>query len=108
EDRKVAQEIFERLGEAHRTLRDPARRRTYIARLDRGAVATPDTMERAGEINTGVDLLSAPPPPAPPPTLASNAAARALYEAGREHLRTRRHHEAVEAFRQAARLVPNE
>jgi CheY-like chemotaxis protein len=108
EDRKMAQEIFERLGEAHRTLRDPARRRTYIARLDRGAVVTPDTMERAGEITTGVDLISGQAPPIPAPTLASNAAARALYEAGREHLRTRRHHEAVEAFRQAARLVPNE
>ncbi|MDB4980375.1 MAG: winged-helix phosphate transcriptional response regulator [Myxococcales bacterium] len=106
EDRKMAQEIFERLGEAHRTLREPQRRRTYIARLDRGAVATPDSMERAGEITTGVDLVS--PPPMAAPTLASNAAARALYEAGREHLRTRRHHEAVEAFRQAARLVPNE
>jgi cytochrome c-type biogenesis protein CcmH/NrfG len=42
------------------------------------------------------------------PTSASNAAARSLYEAGQEHLRARRHHEAVEAFRQAARLVPNE
>jgi CheY-like chemotaxis protein/tetratricopeptide (TPR) repeat protein len=108
EDRKMAQEIFERLGEAHRTLREPPRRRTYIARLDRGAVLTPDVMERAGEITTGVDLLVGQPPPLAAPTLASNAAARALYEAGREHLRTRRHHEAVEAFRQAARLVPNE
>ncbi len=107
EDRRLAQEIFERLGEAHRVLRDPARRRTYVARLDRGVVTTPDTMERAGEITTGVDLTGAP-APAPAPTLASNAAARALYEAGREHLRARRPHEAVEAFRQAARLVPNE
>ena len=38
----------------------------------------------------------------------SSAAARALYEVGLEHLRARRHHEAVEALRQAARLVPNE
>ena len=49
----------------------------------------------------------------PPPTSAaaaspSNAAARALYEVGLEHLKARRHHEAVEALRQAARLVPNE
>ena len=50
----------------------------------------------------------------PPPTSAaaaaspSNAAARALYDVGLEHLKARRHHEAVEALRQAARLVPNE
>jgi cytochrome c-type biogenesis protein CcmH/NrfG len=36
------------------------------------------------------------------------ATARVLYETGHEHLRARRHHEAVEAFRQAARLVPGE
>jgi tetratricopeptide (TPR) repeat protein len=46
--------------------------------------------------------------PAPPPTTAPNATARLLYEAGLDHLRARRHHEAVEALRQAARLVPNE
>ncbi len=50
----------------------------------------------------------------PPPTSAaaatspSSAAARALYDVGLEHLKARRHHEAVEALRQAARLVPNE
>jgi cytochrome c-type biogenesis protein CcmH/NrfG len=38
----------------------------------------------------------------------SSAAARAHYETGLEHLRARRHHEAVEALRQAARLIPNE
>ena len=43
-----------------------------------------------------------------PPASPSNAAARALYEVGLEHLKARRHHEAVEALRQAARLVPNE
>jgi tetratricopeptide (TPR) repeat protein len=105
EDRKLAQEIFDRFSEAHRTLRDPARRRTYLARLVRGVVTTPDTMATAGEITTGVELT---PPTMPAPTSASNAAARALYEAGLAHLRARRHHEAVEAFRQAARLVPNE
>ncbi len=42
--------------------------------------------------------------PAAPPT----GAAQSLYEVGLEHLRARRHHEAVEVLRQAARLVPNE
>ena len=35
EDRKAAQEIFDKLGEAHRTLRDPAKRKAYLARLER-------------------------------------------------------------------------
>jgi CheY-like chemotaxis protein/tetratricopeptide (TPR) repeat protein len=103
EDRRVAQEVFERLSEAHRVLRDPSRRRAYIARLDR---------EENGTTAISGDITSAdaiyPAPPAPAPSSASNAAARALYEAGLEHLRSGRHHEAVEAFRQAARLVPNE
>ena len=30
DDRRTAQEIFDRLTEAHRTLRDPARRKTYV------------------------------------------------------------------------------
>jgi CheY-like chemotaxis protein/DnaJ-domain-containing protein 1 len=104
DDRRVAQEVFERLGEAHRVLRDPSRRRAYIAKLDkgdRGAERTTDRSERASDGITAVDA-------APTPTSASNVAARSLYEAGLEHLRGRRHHEAVEAFRQAARLVPNE
>jgi cytochrome c-type biogenesis protein CcmH/NrfG len=33
---------------------------------------------------------------------------RAIYDAGIDHLRSRRHHEAVEAFRQAARLSPGQ
>ena len=33
EDRKAAQEIFDKLGEAHRTLRDPAKRKAYLAKL---------------------------------------------------------------------------
>ena len=41
-------------------------------------------------------------------TTAGNAAANALYDSGMEHLKAQRHHEAVEAFRQAARLVPGE
>ena len=59
EDRRLAQEIFERLGEAHRTLSDPARRRAYVAKIekseksekpdktDRPAGATPTTARPA-------------------------------------------------------------
>jgi tetratricopeptide (TPR) repeat protein len=106
DDRKAAQEIFEKLGEAHRTLRDPARRKTYLARL-----------EREEEKEKGKEEAYVPRPrqmTPPPPTSGgaaaspSSAAARALYEVGLEHLKARRHHEAVEALRQAARLVPNE
>ena len=100
EDRKLAQEIFDRLGEAHRTLREPARRRAYINKVDRET--TPDA-DRPADVSGVIEAS-----PAPTVSSASNAAARALYEAGTEHLRSRRHHEAVEAFRQAARLVPNE
>src|SRR5262245_9676656 len=35
DDRKSAQEIFDRLTEAHRTLRDPAKRKAYVAKLAR-------------------------------------------------------------------------
>src|SRR3954471_8077475 len=106
DDRKAAQEIFEKLGEAHRTLRDPARRKAYLARL-----------EREEEKEKGKEEAYVPRPrqmTPPPPTSAgaaaspSSAAARALYDVGLEHLKARRHHEAVEALRQAARLVPNE
>jgi CheY-like chemotaxis protein/curved DNA-binding protein CbpA len=97
EDRRLAQDVFERLAEAHRVLLDPVRRRAYVARLSRSE-DKPDRPERGDPR----------PPPEPVPSMASNAAARALYDAGIEHLRARRHHEAVEAFRQAARLVPDE
>jgi DNA-binding response OmpR family regulator/tetratricopeptide (TPR) repeat protein len=100
EDRKLAQEIFERLGEAHRTLRDAGRRRAYINRMDRETTPGGD---RPADVSGVIEA-----PAVPTVSSASNAAARALYEAGVEHLRSRRHHEAVEAFRQAARLVPNE
>jgi DNA-binding response OmpR family regulator/tetratricopeptide (TPR) repeat protein len=101
EDRKVAREIFDRLGEAHRTLRDPARRRSYVAKLERGGSdRDPEGADSVTDVSSFID--------APVASSASNAAARSLYEAGVEHLRGRRHHEAVEAFRQAARLVPNE
>jgi tetratricopeptide (TPR) repeat protein len=103
EDRKTAQEIFERLGEAHRTLRDPAKRKAYLAKLER----TEDEevpVERVDRARS----VTPPPPTAAVTGSPSNAAARALYEVGLEHLKARRHHEAVEALRQAARLVPNE
>jgi DNA-binding response OmpR family regulator/curved DNA-binding protein CbpA len=118
EDRRIAQQVFERLGEAHRVLRDPARRRSYVAKLDREGEGGVVTAVDAGEITAAEPTAPTPSassskwvpayPPANGASSASNAAARALYEAGLEHLRGRRHHEAVEAFRQAARLVPNE
>ena len=102
EDRKAAHEVFERLTEAHRTLRDGPRRRAYTAKL---AKATPEAPAAA-------PVAESPATPATvdgtPAASSSNAAAKALYEAGLSHLRARRHHEAVEALRQAARLVPNE
>jgi DNA-binding response OmpR family regulator/tetratricopeptide (TPR) repeat protein len=126
EDRRTAAEIFERLTEAHRTLRDPARRRAYITKQERAAESerreptpppapVPTPMPAAVAPPAAVEELQPPAPtpiaPVPTPTPApapNNAAARALYETGLEHLRGRRHHEAVEALRQAARLIPNE
>jgi len=104
DDRKAAQEIFDKLGEAHRTLRDPAKRKAYLAKLSRS------DGEAQEEAPPPRPRLYTPPPPssAPAATSPSNAAARALYEVGLEHLKARRHHEAVEALRQAARLIPNE
>jgi tetratricopeptide (TPR) repeat protein len=109
DDRKMAQEIFDKLTEAHRTLRDPAKRKGYLAKLSRAD----DGREEAPPENPIVRARSLTPAPptgasAATPGSPSNAAARALYEVGLEHLKARRHHEAVEALRQAARLVPNE
>lgn len=84
EDRRLAQEIFDRLGEAHRVLRDPTRRRAYGAKLERQR--TTETL--SGPIPAG--------------------AAKELYDAGMVHLRANRHREAVEAFRQAARMLPEQ
>jgi DNA-binding response OmpR family regulator/tetratricopeptide (TPR) repeat protein len=102
-DRKLAQEIFDRLSEAHGVLCDPDQRQAYTSRIDAPDVAaTPPAATAAA---------SATPPAGPTgatTTTAGNAAAQAFYGSGLEHLRARRHHEAVEAFRQAARLVPGE
>jgi len=107
EDRKTAQEIFDKLAEAHRTLRDPAKRKSYLAKLTRSGDDARD--EAPAERGDRARSLTPPPPSsASAAGSPSNAAARALYEVGLEHLKARRHHEAVEALRQAARLVPNE
>ena len=92
----MANEMFERLAEARAVLQDPARRQTYLATLDGGELVTP-TPAHASDVSRVT----------PAPETAQTAAA-ALYQAGLEHLRRRRHHEAVEALRQAARVVPNQ
>jgi DNA-binding response OmpR family regulator/tetratricopeptide (TPR) repeat protein len=106
EDRKAAQEIFEKLGEAHRTLRDPAKRKAYLARLAREEEKEKEKEE--AYVPRPRQMTPPPPTSAAAATSPSSAAARALYDVGLEHLKSRRHHEAVEALRQAARLVPNE
>ena len=103
DDRRLAQEIFERLAEAHRVLRDPARRRAYVAKLERGrrtgrgepAARAPRRRPRRRR--------------ARPATAGPVARPRApVRERASSTCAARRHHEAVEALRQAARLVPNE
>jgi DNA-binding response OmpR family regulator len=96
EDRRMAHEMFERLTGANAVLRDPARRRAYVASLDTAEAVVP-----AAPGGGSVSRLT------PAPDVAQNGAA-ALYQAGLDHLRARRHHEAVEALRQAARVVPNQ
>jgi tetratricopeptide (TPR) repeat protein len=141
DDRQMAQEIFDRLSEAHNVLRDPAQRRAYAEAIDRLNAEGIDRLNAEGidRLNAeGIDRLNAegidrpdaegidrpdaegtrsrandgggaaPATGATVPTSAGNAAATALYDSGMEHLKARRHHEAVEAFRQAARLVPGE
>ncbi len=100
EDRRMAQEMFQRLTEAHAVLQDPARRRAYVA-----ALATADEVEPAA---TPPDAAGGPVSRVTPPPENAHAAAAGLYQAGLDHLRARRHHDAVEALRQAARLVPNQ
>jgi DNA-binding response OmpR family regulator/tetratricopeptide (TPR) repeat protein len=100
EDRKTAQEMFDILAEAHRVLQDPARRRAYLIKLGR----TDPVPEKTNGSAPRPAPAAATPRSSPSP---SNNAANSLYEVGLEHLRARRHHEAVEVLRQAARLVPN-
>ena len=86
EVRDVALRIFERFGEAHAVLADPAQRRKYVARLER---------ERSE----------------PPAVVASHsppAAAEQVYYTGVDHLRQRRYRDAAEAFRQAIALAPSQ
>ncbi len=101
DDRRMAQEIFDSLAEAHRVLRDPALRRAYTNKLGRESDEASSEPTRAAS----AEPVAAPSRAAPSPP---SGAAHALYEVGLEHLRARRHHEAVEVLRQAARLVPNE
>ena len=105
EDRRLAQEIFDRLTEAHRVLRDPAQRRAYTEGID---LAGGDPQGGAFATRASDAGATTPTKGAAAATTAGNAAANALYDSGMEHLKARRHHEAVEAFRQAARLVPGE
>ena len=100
DDRKMAQEIFDSLAEAHRVLQDPARRRAYTSKLGRenDEASEPPSMAAAERATASPRAVASPP----------GGAAQALYEVGLDHLRARRHHEAVEVLRQAARLVPDE
>jgi tetratricopeptide (TPR) repeat protein len=101
DDRRMAQEIFESLAEAHHVLQDPARRRAYLGKLSREEEDQPAEPKH----DTVVEPI---PTPIRAASSSPGGAAHSLYEVGLEHLRARRHHEAVEVLRQAARLCPNE
>ena len=104
EDRKAAQEIFDSLAESHRVTRDPgAAARAYLAKLGRGR----------RDPRSPRDLPAAPGADHPagarwPPDRHPTGPRAHCTKSGWKHLRARRHHEAVEALRQAARLVPGE
>jgi DNA-binding response OmpR family regulator len=87
--RTVALKIFDRLGEAQTTLRDPVRRRKYFMQLERVRQARVRDDEAVYVKRE-----------------ATGGAAEQVYFAGVEHLRARRYHEAVEAFSQATSLSP--
>jgi tetratricopeptide (TPR) repeat protein len=89
--RALGLKIFDRLGEAQSTLRDSGRRRKYIAQIERERASRDEE-----EIETFVQRTS------------PGSAAEQVYFAGVEHLRGRRYREAVQAFRQAASLAPQE
>ncbi len=81
--RLIAQRIFEHLGEAHAVLHDKGSRRRYLARLQQE-----DREPLSGAVVPG-------------------GAAEKVYFMGVEHLRARRYHDAVSAFRQAVQLAPD-
>ena len=76
EDRRMAQEIFESLAEAHRVLRDPARRRAYVAKLGRDERRRRPASRRTTRWSSRSPRRSAPPRRRP-------AARRALALRGR-------------------------
>jgi CheY-like chemotaxis protein/tetratricopeptide (TPR) repeat protein len=86
EVREVAQNIFDRLTSANKVLADPARRRRYLAKVEK---------ERADP----APILAGHSPP---------AAAEQVYYTGVEYLRQRRYREAVDAFGRALALAPNQ
>ena len=103
DDRRLAQEIFDSLAEAHRV----AARSRHAQGVPR-ASWTRETSEDGRAAARRADAGDAAASDRAAAAVTANAAARALYDVGLEHLQARRHHEAVEALRQAARLVPNE
>ena len=77
DDRKAAQEIFERLTEAHRTLRDPARRKAYVAKLTR----TPEDTARRRASRSATDRPR-------PPAASATAGVGAVERGGARALRS--------------------
>lgn len=101
QDRRMAAEIYERLGGARRALRSPA------------GVPTPTSPRRSGSWPRADLPLPRPAEESAPAagrgqtSRAQASAALSLYETGVGQLRARRYREAAEALRQAARLVPD-
>jgi DNA-binding response OmpR family regulator/tetratricopeptide (TPR) repeat protein len=91
--RALGLKIFDRLGESQATLRDPGRRRKYQAQIDRERAAREEHEE------DGAVFVQRSSP---------GGAAEQVYFAGVEHLRARRYRDAVQAFRQACHLAPQE
>lgn len=91
EERALAVKIFDRLGQAQSVMRDPERRRNYLEQAERDRSAPRD-------IGSGLLFIKRSPP----------VAAEQVYFAGVEHLRGRRYQEAVQAFRHASTLAPDQ
>jgi tetratricopeptide (TPR) repeat protein len=79
----IVDRIFSRLSEARAVLGQPARRKSYLARLERARSYAGGGSEAA-------------------------AAAEEVYFTGVEHLKGRRYDQAVDALRQATVLVPGQ